>query len=96
MVAWVFFRAESLGDAFSIIAALHSPASGADAPPFAGGVLAMVALVILLIHCIDYGIVHRRELITRRYPRFVPLMILGLTFTFLIGEPGHEFIYFQF
>lgn len=95
-VGWVFFRAESLGDAFSIIAALHSPASGADAPPFAGGVLAMVALVILLIHCIDYGIVHRRELITRRYPRFVPLMILGLTFTFLIGEPGHEFIYFQF
>ena len=55
-----------------------------------------MVVVILLIHCIDYGIVHGRELITRRYPRFVPLMILGLTFTILIGEPGYEFIYFQF
>ena len=95
-IGWVFFRAESMSDAFTIIGALHNPASSIEAQPYAAGVLALVAVVILLIHCIDYGIVHGRELITRRYPRFVPLMILGLTFTILIGEPGYEFIYFQF
>lgn len=95
-IGWVFFRADSMGSAFRIIADLHNPASGIESQPFAGGLLAMVAVVILLIHAIDYGIVHRRELITRRYPRFVPLLILGLTFTILIGEPGYEFIYFQF
>ena len=95
-IGWVFFRAESVQDALTIIAALHSPGSAVEAQPFAGGLLAMVAVAILLIHCIDYGIVHGRELITRRYARFVPLLILGLTFTILIGEPGYEFIYFQF
>ncbi len=95
-IGWVFFRAESIGDAFSIIAFLHMPDTSIAAAPYAGVILALVAITIFFIHALDYSIIRFREGILKRYWLVLPLLIAGQTFMILIGEPGYEFIYFQF
>ncbi|MBV1921404.1 MAG: membrane-bound O-acyltransferase family protein, partial [Pseudomonadales bacterium] len=95
-IGWVFFRAESIGDAFSIIAFLHMPDTSIAAAPYAGIILALVAITIFFIHALDYSIIRFREGILKRYWLVLPLLIAGQTFMILIGEPGYEFIYFQF
>ena len=95
-IGWVFFRAESIGDAFSIIAFLHVPDTSIAAAPYAGVILALVAITIFFIHALDYSIIRFREGILKRYWLVLPLLIAGQTFMILIGEPGYEFIYFQF
>ncbi len=95
-IGWVFFRAESIGDALSIIAFLHVPDTSIAAAPYAGVILTLVAITIFFIHAMDYSIIRFREGILKRYWLVLPLLIAGQTFMILIGEPGYEFIYFQF
>jgi len=95
-IGWVFFRAENIGDAFSIIAFLHVPDTSIAAAPYAGAILALVAVTVFFIHALDYSIIRFREGILKRYWLVLPLLIAGQTFMILIGEPGYEFIYFQF
>lgn len=95
-IGWVFFRAESLSSAIDVLIAMHNPANPVESGPLAGLMLALIAVVVLVIHAIDYGIVKGRERLQRQFWLFWPLIVLGLMFVLLIGEPGYEFIYFQF
>ena len=95
-IGWVFFRAESIADAFRIIADIHQPLSGIAAAPFAGVILGMVIFSIAFVHILDFCIIKYRASLETRFWWFLPLLILGQAFVFMIGEPGHEFIYFQF
>ena len=95
-IGWVFFRAENIGDAFSIIAFLHVPDTSIAAAPYASAILVLVAVTVFFIHALDYSIIRFREGILKRYWLVLPLLIAGQTFMILIGEPGYEFIYFQF
>jgi len=95
-IGWIFFRAESIGDALSIIAFLHVPDLSIASAPFAGVILSLVVVTIFCIHSLDYSIIRFREGILKRFWLVIPLLIIGQTFVILIGEPGYEFIYFQF
>ncbi|MCG8669214.1 MAG: MBOAT family protein [Pseudomonadales bacterium] len=95
-IGWVFFRAESISSAFSIIADLHQPFSTIAATPYAGIILGLVIFSIVMVHVLDHWIIKHKSTLEKRFWWFLPLLILGQAFVFMIGEPGHEFIYFQF
>lgn len=95
-IGWIFFRAESLSDAFAIIAQLHVPDTTLEATPYTGIILGMVIFALLFCHAIDYQIIKRQASLQRLFWYWLPALILANTFVFLIGEPGYDFIYFQF
>lgn len=96
-IGWIFFRAESLQDALNIIVALHVPDFSIAAAPYAGAILGMVVFALLLAHTVDYAIIrYRHALESSRFWFWLPVLVLGQIFVFLIGEPGYDFIYFQF
>ena len=91
MVSWVFFRAESTGDAITIITRTFT--TGWQDPAFPLLALALVAAVWLYQFLYESGLRSWMELSTVRV-FLVVLMILYLCI--VPGSGGQAFIYFQF
>lgn len=96
LLGWVFFRANSLDSAFQLLVDMHGFAAlpAAAGTAITAGVLTVSAL--LLMHVIDYFVVHESDAIESRAWLFWSILILFHTLCLLIGKPSSEFIYFQF
>jgi alginate O-acetyltransferase complex protein AlgI len=96
-VGWVFFRAQSFGDAATILAHMAVPTFG-KAIPTANVSMALALLAIVFIcHLVGTFID------IKRWERRIPAPILGtgmatvlLLAQVLMPEDGQAFIYFQF
>ena len=99
-IAWVFFRAESIKDAFIYLKGIFSKSLFNRLDIFPTEILLFIAILII-IEWIQRKKQHGLEIqVKYRYPRpvrwsFYSLIILVI---FLFGdfESGYEFIYFQF
>lgn len=96
MVGWVFFRATSLDSAYQLLIDMH----GLSALPVAASSAMTAAILtvsaLVLMHVIDYFVIHKSEAIESRAWLFWGILILFHTLCLLIGKPSSEFIYFQF
>jgi hypothetical protein len=90
---WIFFRAQSLGDAWLIVKRVFS--SGWADPQIP---LLMVTLVVAVW---AYQLLYTNALITRRFLELAPvrvgLAILMIVYLVIVAQPSTKaFIYFQF
>jgi alginate O-acetyltransferase complex protein AlgI len=96
-IGWVFFRAQTFGDAGTILSHLFWPAAGSVLTGAQTWTVAAVLIVLLAGHVLGtMGDLKRRE---RRLPEFVvagALTALLLLVLLLAPEDGKAFIYFQF
>ena len=91
MLAWIFFRAESIGDAWTIVVRIFT--SGLADPHCPLLALALIAAVWCYQHLVESRV---RWLLELRVVRIV-LMILMLSYLVLtISAKGQPFIYMQF
>jgi alginate O-acetyltransferase complex protein AlgI len=95
VLGWVFFRAETLNDAISIILTMHGVTDVLMAS--ATGLLNIYWVIIALVacHAIDWWILKRNNALNRSWIIW-PAMTGLLVFSMLFSEPGTPFIYFQF
>ena len=89
--------AQSLGEAFDLLATLHSlggplPAAGYKA----GTILALTVAVLVLAHLMDFFVLRGARKLEDKPWLFWILLVLGQALCLFIGEPSNEFIYFQF
>jgi D-alanyl-lipoteichoic acid acyltransferase DltB (MBOAT superfamily) len=101
VIAWIFFRAENVGHAFSILGEIFSPSLLAI-PNFGGKTdAAIIAVVITFFFLIEWlGREHAfpiSELDRRigKIPAFVSYIFVGILIFLFTGQE-QEFIYFQF
>jgi alginate O-acetyltransferase complex protein AlgI len=96
-IGWVFFRAQTLGDAWSILGRMAWPLAG-EALPAAGMALVLTCLAAMLIGHLAGATLEWPRLV-RRLPRTALGAALALFFLaalILLPEDGRLFIYFQF
>lgn len=95
LIGWVFFRAQDLGAALSLLASMHG-IGAADVG--ASGNLAFILTVAALIvmHFFDWIILRYHNGIEKRVWLFWPLLFLFQFICFVFGAPSDAFIYFQF
>ena len=96
--AWVFFRAESLGQAVEIVSTMLDVTSFDFAPVLALGYQVFVFLALGIGTEIYWGVRARPRGSTARAagllePAFVSALIVSCVF---LRGPGSDFIYFQF
>lgn len=102
-ITWVFFRAETLADATSVLSRIGTMAGGATLPMYeTARAVAIAALAGL--YFLDASLVRRSledpvaaasRSWMRRVPGWAPVM-LGLHLIVLFGAASHEFLYFVF
>jgi D-alanyl-lipoteichoic acid acyltransferase DltB (MBOAT superfamily) len=100
-IAWIFFRAKSITDAFSYLLSMFN-ASLLQAPNFKNNYYALGALLVIGLFMIVEWIGREKEcplyLLPNRFPRFVRWGVyyfLCIAVILLAGKQ-QEFIYFQF
>jgi alginate O-acetyltransferase complex protein AlgI len=96
-VGWVFFRAQSFGDAAALLRRMFLPTDGAMLDGFDRSIVLLILGVVLLAHLIGTFTRYRRWL------QRVPAPVLGagmacwfIVAQFLMPEDVKAFIYFQF
>lgn len=96
MIGWVFFRATSFDGACTLLGYMHGVLDGPQA--FAGKytVLFLVVFTLVAMHLMDWSIIRWGASVKKRTWLLFPLLVLGFMIALLIGDPGHDFIYFQF
>jgi len=96
LIGWVFFAANDLTSALSIIVNLHvlnsSIASGSNAVT----IFVITSVWVLLVHVMDFYVIKGADKLESKPWLFWLLMMLGQGICLFIGEPSNEFIYFQF
>lgn len=96
VIGWVFFRATSFGSAFTMLEQMHgigdlpAPAAGASI------VMGLVMAGLVFMHVLDALRMRYAQALDCREWLLWPLLALGFFITLLVGDPGHDFIYFQF
>ncbi len=95
LIGWVFFRAQSFGDATAVLLSMHG-LTEAEAAARAGlaFVLTMVALAIM--HIFDWLVLRYSNGIENRIWLYWPLIFIFQFVCFMFGAPSDAFIYFQF
>jgi D-alanyl-lipoteichoic acid acyltransferase DltB (MBOAT superfamily) len=108
LVAWVFFRATSLPQAWTIVRTLFSPSAWRweqlpGMTPFVVGVLAVAVAweVLAGMRAGQPAFTGKIPVLVTRFPAVVPalepaLLVLLLTASVFLRGPGATFIYFQF
>ncbi|QYY42530.1 MBOAT family O-acyltransferase [Aneurinibacillus thermoaerophilus] len=104
-VTWVFFRAESVQDAFDYITAMFDPAGWANFVQqiSSQAFYLQIVLVLYAAHLLEYIVRRNEEGIAAWWHRLVPSPVRGIVYALLVfvviamikGEK-HDFIYFQF
>lgn len=96
LLGWVFFRANDLDSAFQLLAAMHGFGALPAAADAALMACALTVVALLLMHVMDYFVVHKSEAIESRAWLYWGILVLFQTLCLMIGKPSSEFIYFQF
>ena len=96
VIGWVFFRATEFDSAFDMLAQMHGVTSVHSAPASSMAVLILVVLGLVMMHVMDALRIRYGHVIENRIWLLVPVLILGFFIVLLVGDAGHDFIYFQF
>ena len=96
VIGWVFFRATEFDSAFGMLAQMHGVTSVQSAPASSMAVLILVVLGLVTMHVMDALRIRYGHVIENRIWLLVPVLILGFSIVLLVGDAGHDFIYFQF
>ncbi len=91
-LGWLFFRAKSIGQAFSMIGALFSPST----LYFNGKLILFLIIVLLVVEYIQYKKDNLFAPLTARPAVQMALYLVILFSLLLMGVKGEEFIYQQF
>ena len=97
LIGWVFFRAQSLESALTLLSDLHGfggtlPEAAAAAPI----ILLLTVVTLFALHGMDAYVLARADRLENRPWLFWSLLLIVQTLCLFIGEPSREFIYFQF
>ena len=96
VIGWVFFRATSFGSAFTMLEQMHGVGELPEAAPGTMMVMALVLLGLVFMHVMDALRIRYAEALEQRGWLLWPLLAVGFFITLLVGDSGHDFIYFQF
>lgn len=96
VIGWVFFRATSFESAFTMLKQMHGVTSTQVSGAGSGLALGLVLAGLVFMHVLDWAREHFGERMEQRGLMLWPLLVLGFVVALLIGESGHDFIYFQF
>lgn len=96
VIGWVFFRATGFESAFTMLAQMHGITSAQESAADTGAVMVLVILGLVFMHVMDALRMRYAEALEARLWLLVPILVLGFFVTFLVGDAGHDFIYFQF
>jgi D-alanyl-lipoteichoic acid acyltransferase DltB (MBOAT superfamily) len=96
LIGWVFFRAEDMNSAIIMLSNMHLLGDAVELGNNAIKIFLFTTIWLLLVHLVDYYVIHRGEQFVNKPWRFWVLMILVQGICLMIGEPSDEFIYFQF
>ena len=101
VIAWIFFRAETMSQAIAYLSLLFTPTLF-DAPVLIGSTLLHCMILLLLViewtkRHTQYGLAELENLsIVLRWPLYLSIALI-ITYHFLVlNISGKEFIYFQF
>ncbi|CUS42147.1 Probable poly(beta-D-mannuronate) O-acetylase [hydrothermal vent metagenome] len=95
VLSWPLFRGSSLEAAWTMIVDMHIPQETAVTAG-AGIVMALVVAGLFLMHFVDALRIRYGDALANRQWFFWPLLVIGFTLFFTVGDFGHDFIYFQF
>jgi alginate O-acetyltransferase complex protein AlgI len=96
VIGWVFFRATGFDNAFQMLSQMHWSAGLPEADSGSLTVLTLVAAGIFFMHLLDWTIIRFGKRLEQHNWLLWPLLVAGFVVVLLIGDPGHDFIYFQF
>ena len=96
LIGWVFFRAQSIDDAWMILGNMHTLSGLPEASVVAPTIFILTVLGLFIPHIMDKYILKSGEKFTQRPILFFSILILIQAICLLIGDPSDQFIYFQF
>lgn len=96
VIGWVFFRATSFDNAFTLLAQMHGVNAPPPAPAGTGTVMALVIAGLVFMHVMDALLQRYKKALETRLWLLVPILVIGFFIFLLVGDSGHDFIYFQF
>ena len=96
VIGWVFFRATSFGNAMVMLQQMHGIGELGASQAGASIVMSLVVAGLLVMHVLDALRIRFADALESRDWLLWPLLVLGFFITLLVGDPGHDFIYFQF
>lgn len=96
VIGWVFFRATSFGNAWDMLEQMHGIGALPGAAAGSALVMALVVAGLVFMHLLDWARMRYSDALEAREWLLWPLLVLGFFMTLLVGDPGHDFIYFQF
>lgn len=95
VLSWPLFRGHDLSSAWEMVQVMHIPqATAVNAG--AGIVMALVVAGLLGMHFADALRLRYGDALAQRQWLYWPLLLIGFTLFFAVGDFGHDFIYFQF
>ena len=96
LLGWVLFRAQTFDGALGVLASMHG--LGPDAAPagIATLVFGLAVAALFVMHLIDLFVIRKGTWLTGKAWLFWFLLVLFHALCLMVGEPSHEFIYFQF
>jgi alginate O-acetyltransferase complex protein AlgI len=96
LIGMVFFRAETLAQAFDVLRVMHLGGGTAAAVDYATVVrFALVIAAIVGTHLLDYWVLRKPQQIESGWLIW-PLIVIQFTFAMSLGARAQAFIYFQF
>lgn len=95
VLSWPLFRGSDLGSAWDMWITMHVPQS-IEVSAGAGILMVLVCSGLLLMHIVDALRIKYGEKFAGNQWFFWPVLVMGFTLFFTVGDFGHDFIYFQF
>ncbi|MDF1763509.1 MAG: MBOAT family protein [Oleibacter sp.] len=95
VIGWVFFRATGFDNAWTMLAQMHIP-SGIEASAGSTIILGLVVAGLIFMHLIDWLNIRFGPALEQRSWLMWPILVIGFSLFLVVGDPGHDFIYFQF
>ena len=95
VIGWVFFRATGFDNAWTMLTQMHM-STGVEASASSLVVLGLVVAGLVFMHLIDWLNIRFGSALNERSWLMWPILVVGFSLFLVVGDPGHDFIYFQF
>ncbi|MEK9713231.1 MAG: MBOAT family O-acyltransferase [Thalassolituus sp.] len=95
ILSWPLFRGSDLATAGEMFITMHVP-QAAEVSAGAGIVMTLVVAGLLIMHFVDALRIRYGDALAQRQWLYWPILLVGFTLFFTVGDFGHDFIYFQF